>query len=165
MRTSAGLCLCLVILISCEGGLTVPPDIEPGIVGLLTAPSSWPSQTDSVKTLWIFASQIYPLDSSKVVAGIFNSQILLYPALDQSLPYGFTSLDYNFPLTPATYYYIGVLQRFGDNVVDPRSYRVVGVYENPQNPSEPGVITIREFQVLTGINIMINFVNPPPQPF
>lgn len=165
MLMRAGLCLSLLLLISCEGGLTVPPDIEPGIVGRLSAPVSWPPQIDSVKTLWIFASQIYPLDSSKVVAGIFNGQILLYPALDQTLPYGFTSLDYNFPLTPATYYYVGVLQRFGDLLLDPKSYRVVGVYENPQNPSEPGVITIREFQVMTGINITINFLNPPPQPF
>ena len=159
------LVIVFVFLVSgCDGGLTLPPEIQPGISGTLTVNSGWPPQ-DSVQTLWIFASQIYPIDSAKVVTGIFQNKILLYPAIDKSLPYNFGTLAYNFPLPPATYYYIGVLQRFGTNLVDPKSYKVVGVYSDSLNPLLPKPLEVKELEVLPGINLTIDFYNLPPQPF
>lgn len=148
----------------CEGGLTLPPRIQPGISGTLTVNGAWPPQ-DSVQTLWIFASQIFPIDSAKVVSGILENKILLYPAIDKSLPYNFSTLSYNFPLPPATYYYFGVLQRFGPNLVDPKSYKVVGVYSDSLNPLLPATLEVRELEVLPGVNLTIDFYNLPPQPF
>ena len=152
------------ILLSCDGGLTLPPDIEPGLSGLLTVQGTWPPQ-DSVQTLWIFASQIFPIDSSKVASGILSNQILLYPSIIESLPYNFSSRSFNFALPPATYYYIGVLQRFGDNTLDPNSYRVVAVYSDETTPGIPKTITIRDYEVVSGVNLTIDFYNLPPQPF
>ncbi len=156
--------LTTLFLLSCDGGLTLPPDIEPGLSGVLTVQGPWPVQ-DSVKTLWIFASQIYPIDSSKVASGILTNQILLYPSIAESLPYNFTMLAFNFPLPPGTYYYIGLLQRFGDNLLDPKSYRVVGVYSDAGSPGIPKTVTVREFEVVTSVNLTIDFYNLPPQPF
>jgi len=152
------------ILLSCDGGLTLPPDIEPGLSGLLTVQGTWPPQ-DSVKTLWIFASQIFPIDSSKVASGILSNQILLYPSIIESLPYNFSSRSFNFALPPATYYYIGVLQRFGDNTLDPNSYRVVGVYSDETTPGIPKTVTVRDYEVVSEVNLTVNFYNLPPQPF
>ncbi|HLA68601.1 MAG TPA: hypothetical protein VJN65_02780 [Bacteroidota bacterium] len=152
------------ILLSCDGGLTLPPEVEPGLSGSLTVQGPWPPQ-DSVKTLWIFASQIFPLDSSKIASGILANKILLYPSIAESLPYNFTSLSFNFALPPATYYYVGVLQRFGDNLLDPNSYRVVGVNSDPGSPGIPRTVTVQEFEVVTGMNVTIDFYNLPPQPF
>lgn len=155
--------LCSVLL-SCDGGLTLPPDIEPGLSGALTVQGAWPPQ-DSVKTLWIFASQIFPIDSSKVASGILTNKILLYPSIVESLPYNFSSLSFNFALPPGTYYYIGVLQRFGEGLLDPKSYRVVGVYSDVGSPGIPRTVAVHEFEVVSGVNVTIDFYNLPPQPF
>lgn len=153
-----------VILLSCEGGLTLPPDVEPGLAGLLTVQGTWPP-LDSVKTLWIFASQIYPIDSSKVASGILSNQILLYPSIAESLPYNFSSRNFNFALPPATYYYVGVLQRFDINMLDPNHYRVVAVYSDQATAGVPKAITVHDYEVISGVNLTIDFYNLPPQPF
>jgi hypothetical protein len=129
------------LLMSCDGGLTLPPDVEPGIIGTMEVSGPWPP-VDSVKTLWLFASQIFPIDSTKVVTGILDGRIVVYPSLSQSLPYNVSSQPFQMALPPSRYLYIGVLQRHGDNLFDPASYRVVGV-----------------------LSIQIDFYNLPPQPF
>lgn len=151
-----------VALMACDEGLA--PDVDPGISGTLTVVGPWPPQ-DSVKTLWIFASQIYPIDSSKVVAGIVQSRILVYPSLEKSLPYNVNVQSFRFDLPPSTYFYIGVLQRFGDSLFDPKSYRVVGVLTDPGNPQEPRVVTISDDKVVANLSITVDFYNLPPQPF
>ena len=131
----------------------------------MTVTGAWPPQ-DSVDAVWLFASQIYPLDSSLVFAGIFQGKIHVYPSLVESLPIGFDTLSYSFRLPPETYFYIGVLQRFvpgADLNID--NYRVVGVYSDPASPNQPLSVRVRDFEVAAGINILINFTNPPPQPF
>ncbi len=153
-----------ILLSSCDGGLALPPDVEPGIAGVLTVQGPWPPP-DSVKTLWVFASQIFPIDSSKVATGILTNKILLYPSIAESLPYNITVRPFNFALPPATYYYIGVLQRFGDNLLDPKSYRVVGVFSDTSGVGFPRIVEVRDFEVVTGVNIVIDFYNLPPQPF
>lgn len=156
--------IAIFLLPSCDGGLTLPPKTEPGLAGIITVQGPWP-QMDSVKTLWIFASQIFPLDSSKVASGILSNQILLYPSIAESLPYNFTVRSFNFALPPTTYYYVGVLQRFGDDLLDPNSYRVVGVYSDSAAPGIPKAITVHEYEVVGGINLSVDFYNLPPQPF
>lgn len=148
---------------SCDGGLTLP-EVEPGIAGTITVVSPWPPE-DSVKTLWLFASQIYPLDSATVVSGIIQGTIVVYPSLNQSLPYNVNVQSFRFPLQPATYLYIGVLQRFGSSFVDPKSYRVVGVLEDPGNPLLPRAVTVRPEEEITGLMIIVDFYDLPPQPF
>jgi hypothetical protein len=152
------------LLISCDGGLTLPPDVEPGIVGTMVVSGPWPPE-DSVKTLWLFASQIFPIDSSKVVTGILDGRIVVYPSLLESLPYNVSTQPFQMALPPSRYLYIGVLQRHGDNLFDPASYRVVGVLWDEENPTEPRALTVRDFEVISGLAIQIDFYNLPPQPF
>jgi hypothetical protein len=156
--------IAIVFLVACDGGLSLPPDIQPGITGTLTVQGAWPPP-DSIQTLWIFASQIFPIDSAKVVTGILENKIHLYPAIDQSLPYNFRTQTFNFALPPGTYYYIGVLQRFGSSLVDPKSYKVVGVYTDPGNPLQPLTVQVKELEVVPGIDMTVDFYNLPPQPF
>jgi len=158
------LAIAFLVMLSCDGGLTLPPDTEPGLTGVITVQGPWPP-VDSVKTLWIFASQIFPIDSSKVASGIITNQILLYPSIAESLPYNFISLSFNFALPPATYYYVGILQRFGDNLLDPNSYRVVGVFSDSTSAGIPKTVTVHEYEVVSGINMAVDFYNLPPQPF
>lgn len=165
MRT-VGLLLVAVLLLSCEPGLSPPPDIEPGCGGTIVfEKGTWP-RADSLFNLWVFASQTYPLDSTKVFEGMFSNPptIYLYPSIDQNLPFFVDSVSYAFPLPPASYRYIGVLQRFADQI-SVRSLRVVGVYGTKSDPPLPIPVVVTEFQFIRGININVNFHKLPPQPF
>lgn len=158
--------LLAIALLACDGGLALPPDVEPGFGGIIRfAPGTWPPR-DSLNNLWLFASQIYPIDSNKVFAGILGSPptIFLYPSIEQNLPYYEDSIAYSFNVPPSTYPYVGVIQRFADDL-NIRSFRVVGVYATSANPPAPISIVVRDFQFVTDISFTVNFHNPPPQPF
>jgi hypothetical protein len=44
-------------------------------------------------------------------------------------------------------------------------FRVVGFYKDPANLTQPGSVIINENNQVKGINIQVDFRNPPPQPF
>ncbi len=152
------------LLLSCDGGLTPPPAFDPGFGGTITF-ESWPP-SDSLVNVWLFASQIYPLDSIKIFEGLFTTRkIFLYPGLTQSLPRYVDSVAYSFaPLEVGYYRYIGIIQQFNMQL-SIRSFRVVGVYKNPADTLLPGEVDVRDFSFMSGINIKANFRNLPPQPF
>lgn len=150
--------------LSCDGGLTLPPDVQPGIEGTITVSGQWPP-VDSVESLLLFASQVFPLDSSKVVAGIIDGRISIYPSLTGSLPRNFSSQQFSMPLPPGTYLYVGLLQRHGDIIVNAESYTVVGVLRDDVNPMNPRTVIVRDFEVISGLTIQVDFYNLPPQPF
>lgn len=167
MRFLVLMILCL-LLTACDGGLAPPPPIELGFSGTVYfTPGSWP--TDSLINLWIFASQIYPLDSAKVYSGLFASPatIFAYPSLSGSLPFYIDSLSYSFPLHSGTYKYVGVIQQTSFDLAGHgiRVLRVVGFYKDPTNLSQPGTVEVNESAQVKGININVDFRNPPPQPF
>jgi hypothetical protein len=165
MRKLLPLALSLLIL-SCDHGLAPPPPVEPGFGGTIYfEKGSWPP-TDSLVNLWIFASQVFPLDSEKVFTGIFASPptIYLYPAFDKNLPFHVDSVAYTFALPPAEYKYVGVIQRIADEITI-KSMKVVGVYGTADDPPIPIKVFVTETSFTSGVNIRVNFRKPPPQPF
>jgi hypothetical protein len=159
--------LCL-LLTACDSGLAPPPPLELGFSGTVYfTPGSWP--TDSLISLQIFASQIYPLDSAKVYSGLFASPntIFVYPSLSVSLPFYDTTLSYSFPLHAGTYKYVGVIQQTSIDLAGYgiRVFRVVGFYKDSTNFSQPGIVEVNDTAWVKGINIDVDFRNPPPQPF
>ena len=159
---------CLLSL-SCDAGLAPPPPVELGFSGTVYfSPGSWPK--DSLNSLWIFASQIYPLDSAKVYSGLFSvpNTIFLYPSFTQSLPLSeVDSIPYSFPLNAGTYKYIGVIQQVSPDLITLgiRVFRVVGFYKDSTNRSQPGTVIVQDNYQVKGININVDFRNSPPQPF
>jgi len=156
--------LLVLLLASCEGGLTLPPLIEPAMEGTITVVSPWPPQ-DSVKNLWLFASQIFPVDSANIFTGIFSGSIIIYPglSLDSTLAYNVNAQTFHARVPPGTYYYIGILARHGDQFLETSSYRVVGILE--ESPGQPRTVIVREYEVVSGLEITVDFYNLPPQPF
>ncbi len=155
-----------VLLLSCDHGLAPLPPVEPGFGGTIYfAKETWPP-ADSLVNLWVFASQIFPLDSEKVFQGLFSDppKIYLYPAFDKNLPFFGDSVSYAFSLPPATYFYVGVLQRTA-NDINIRSLRVVGMYGTSDLPPLPIPVVVSDASFLTGIDIRVNFRKPPLQPF
>lgn len=160
--------LCL-LLAACDGGLAPPPPLELGFSGTVYfTPGSWPP-SDSLISLLIFASQVYPLDSAKVYSGLFGSPstIFAYPSLSGSLPFYVDSLSYSFPLRSGTYKYVGVIQQTNSDLAGHgiRVFRVVGFYKDSINLSQPGVVVVNDSAQVKGVNIDIDFRNLPPQPF
>jgi hypothetical protein len=159
---------CLLFL-SCDAGLAPPPPAELGFSGTVYfTPDSWPK--DSLISLWIFASQIYPLDSAKVYSGLFSvpNTIFLYPGITQSLPLlEVDSIPYSFPLSSGSYKYVGVIQQVSPDLINLgiRVFRVVGFYKDSTNLSQPGSVRVNDNYQVKGININVDFRNPPLQPF
>lgn len=159
-----------IFLAGCDGGLSPTPSAEPGLSGTVYfAKNTWPgtpASPDSLVNLWIFASMDYPLDSNSVLTGILYSppRIFVYPSLDQNLPSYVDSVQYFFPLKTAFYKYIGIIQHTQPDF-NIRSFRVVGFAKSVSDSTQPLQVEIREGQIVSGVNISVNFYKLPPQPF
>ena len=156
----------LFCFLACDGGLQPDVPIQPGFGGTIRfAQNSWPP-IDSLVNLWVFASQIYPLDSTSVFAGLFAQppQIFLFPTDRERVALNVDSADFFFPLPPSTYEYVGILQHFSASL-NIRSFRVVGFYPDPVNPTQPLSVLVKDGQQVAGINMNVDFRNPPSQPF
>ena len=91
-----------------------------------------------------------------------------------SIPYGsktfsYNSIDNNFipslQASPGDYRYIVVAQsKTPDISTNRKDWVVVGVYTTSGDQSKPGTMTIRDGIITTGIDINVDFNNPPPQP-
>ena len=158
--------ICVTFFWGCDGGLQ-PSEIQPGFGGTIRfAGGYWPP-ADSLVNLWLFASQVYPLDSTLVFRGIISNPpyIFISPGFSGTLATDqVDSLAYVFLVPPGTYRYVGVVQRLRNDFYV-QSLRVVGIYGVPGNPAQPGVFTVQENQFVDQINIPVDFLNPPPQPF
>jgi hypothetical protein len=155
-----------ILLIGCDRGLEPPPPAELGFAGTVYFVGTWPPDS-TIISLWIFASQIYPIDSTRVISGLLSSPrtIFLYPSMSQSLPTHIDSIDYSFPLPAAVYKYIGVIQQVSAITNGIRAFRVVGFYKDSTDILQPGIVRVNEEKQVEGINITVDFDNPPPQPF
>jgi hypothetical protein len=166
------LVLCTITWMSCDGGLSPTPPPKPGFSGTVYfAKGTWPGSPtlpDSLSNLWIFASQIYPLDSSLVINGLYFSSpptIFLYPSTGDNLPFYVDSVQYFFPLPVGTYKYIGVIQHITPDFNSIRSLRVVGFAKEPADSALPLQTQVIDGSITSGININVDFHSPPLQPF
>jgi len=158
--------LSCIFLFSCNGGLEPVIPVEPGFGGTIYfAPGSWPP-ADSLVSVWLFASQIYPLDSTTVFSGILSSppQIFLYPAISQSLPFNVDSVEYRIDVPVGTYKYIGILHQF-NTVLNIHSFHVVSFLPDSLHPSSPRILEIHDGEYVGNIDLHVDFRSLPPQPF
>ncbi len=154
--------LILLLVIGCDHGIA--PRIEPprtGFGGKVIFQNNWP--TDVYQTRVVAFR-----DTIKTVADFIN-----YIAfISDTIPYGITEYNYasdKNPLispSPGTVLkYIVVAQSVVPNPLPRRQdWRVAGVYYSPSNPSVYGSVTIEEGKFKTGIDIVVDFNNPPIQP-
>jgi len=169
--TKGILALCAIVWMSCDGGLSPTPAPKPGISGTVYfAKGTWPgtpSSPDSLANLWVFASQVYPLDSSLVISGLFSNPptIFLYPSVIENLPFYADSVQYSFSLPVGTYKYVGVIQHISPDYNTIRTLRVVGLAKDPADSTSPRRVQVLDGLVTPGIDINVDFHNPPPQPF
>ena len=157
----------VITLAGCDGGLAPPVAEKPGFGGTIRfVRSTWPP-ADSIFGLWMFTSQTVPSDSSAIFAGLFADPptIYLYPGLTGSLSeVPLDSVSYAIYPAAGTYVYTGIIQ-LTTSTISAGGLRVVGLYLKPGPGFVPETLRVESSEFLTGIDISVDFHNPPPQPF
>lgn len=87
----------------------------------------------------------------------------------RSQEYVYNSVENNFiplfQLAAGDYKYIAVAQSKTPEIsLDRKDWVIVGVYNIGGDQSRPKTLTILTGQVTTGVDIIVDFNNPPPQP-
>lgn len=153
----------LGVVVSCDGGFA-PPDREEGppyITGLITY-RNWPPVDSIVDLRFVLFKNFPPGD---IVQEVLSGTAVVYPAIgDTSLvPFLVDSLRYGFSAPAGTYAYVVVAQQFGPNIIS--DWRAVGQYDLDADPAFPSPVTLTEGDTTRGVNIPVDFANPPPTPF
>lgn len=155
--------LTALLLIRCDGGLAPNgPEEGPGYVRGLITYRNWPP-SDSLRDLRIVLFKTFPPDN--IVSSVLSGNAVVYPPLgDTSLvPFYVDSLRFGFSLPAGTYPYVIVAQQYGPAVT--RQWRPVGQYDLDSDLAIPSPVTIVGGDTLSGVDIAVDFDNPPPMPF
>jgi hypothetical protein len=154
----------LLLLDGCDHGLEPSRPVQPGLSGLIRFQGTWPADTLEIR---LIASQAWRKFTSftEIITLVINTDsVKIYPApVDTGLPMGRDSVSYEFPVPPSKYRYIAVVQRFGINPL--ADWRIIGVFDGETATQMPVDVVVPTDQVVPNINILVDFDNPPPQPF
>ncbi len=154
----------ILTLSSCDMGLAPKePSKKSYISGQISykgGRASWPLP-DSVLEIRLVAFKNYPLsDSSSILKELTDGNA--YFTID-TLPRFVDKADYSLEIIdpPALLKYIAVAQRYGNLF----QWRVIGVYSETGDNTKPSTVMVNPGDSLTNINIEVDFLNLPPQPF
>ncbi len=157
----------LSFLGGCDKGIEPLPPVSPGPTGFsgkVTFTGNWP--TDIKRThVVVFRNPIlssgdfFPPNLSFVIDSIPNgTKEFTYNSINNNFISSFT-------LAPGSYKYIVVAQSKTPTLsLNRKDWFVVGVYTTSGDQSKPGTMTIQQGYMTTGIDINVDFSNPPPQP-
>jgi hypothetical protein len=168
MRTLAViLALSLGLTAGCDRGLA-PLNEPSGFSGLITF-KNWPSDPNTVLELRLVAFTNYPSDSVAIFPALLAGQAVVYPPVGatgfakyvDSIPYTFTTSGSTLQIT--TYRYIAIAQRYGTNFF--ADWKPCGVYTLGPGPFDPAPVPVLLHRVATGVDITVDFNNPPPKPW
>jgi hypothetical protein len=163
----------LIILISavfifrCDGGIEPEPvksDGPTGFKGAVTFTGNWPAGVKRTH-LVVFKKPIQKTDDFFPPNLSFVSDSIPYG----SLAFNYNSLENNFlpilQLGEGTYSYVVVAQSKTEEIsFERKDWYVVGVYCNNGDQASPKELILRPGEITEGVNIKVDFNNPPPQP-
>ena len=157
----------LFFLIRCDKGIEPNPvddSGETGFSGLVTFKGEWPAGVTRTH-LVVFRNPL-------VSAGDFSVENIGF--ISNEITYGSSEFQYNsidnsistlITLAPGEYSYIVVAQSYTPDLsLDRKDWVVVGVYTATGDQNDPGKMIINKGHVTSGVNITVDFNNPPPQP-
>lgn len=139
------------------------PPVQPGFGGTIYFASPWPHPpSDSVYDIRVVAFHNYP--SQNIFSEVLTGQAKVFPPIGAASPPFFVdSLSYTFDLdSSATFQYVAVAMQYGPNVFT--DWKVVGVYGDPLDVGNRESVVVPANTFVNGINIYVNFKNPPPTP-
>ena len=149
---------------ACDQGLEPEPPPQYGITGKIFF-RNWPPP-DSVGELAVAALKDYPQQNP--IAEILNGIITGRAVYDfPQYSYGDSVGKYQLlisPLSPGSVAYVAVGRLIGSDFTNPSHWRIAGVYYAPGDTSRPGTVFVPGDQIVQGVDITVDFLNPPPQP-
>ncbi|NOX36706.1 MAG: hypothetical protein GXO78_04135 [Calditrichaeota bacterium] len=152
----------LIGLLGCNQGLS-PEAAGPSITGISGTIyfKNWPP-ADSLFDLRLVVFKTFPPEN--IVEAVVNQEAFAYPPITQKegLPLNVQQTDYLMELPPGRYEYIVVAWQYGPNVFS--DWRAAGQYDTDEDPN-PTAVDIQEGELLTNIDIDVDFENLPPSPF
>jgi len=167
MRRTAFL-LALLILwgAGCDKGLE-PLNEPSGFSGVIRF-KNWPPP-DSMLELRLVAFEQYPSDTSNIIRSLLSGEAVVYPPVGatgfakfvDSIPYVFSNEGAVIKVTK--YDYVVVAHRYGTNFL--ADWKPAGVYTTTPNSFEPAPVLVLLHRIIPGINIEVDFNNPPPKPW
>ncbi len=154
------------LIAGCDKGIE-PEPIKTGVTGFsgkVTFIGNWPADIKRThvvlfKNAITTSADFFPPNLSFVI---------------DSIPYRTTSFTYNsvdnnfiplFTLAPGDYKYLVVAQSKTDVLsLNRKDWFIVGIYNVGNDQSKPKTLTILDREMTTGVDIIVDFNNPPPQP-
>ena len=163
------LILILSLISGCDKGIepepetTFPPG-QMGFSGKVTFTGGWPAGIKRTHIV-IFKNQIQTSDDFFPPNLAFVIDSISY----RSIQFTYNSVNNNFipifQIAPGDYQYIVVAQsRTQDISLERKDWFIVGIYYKNNDRSRPGTMTIQDGRMTTGIDVYVDFNNPPPQP-
>jgi hypothetical protein len=155
-----------LIASGCTHGLEPPPvpTAQPGFGGTVYFISSWPHPpVDSVYDIRVVAFYSYP--PQNILTAVLDSQVLVYPPIGPgTTPKLFVdSMSYLLDVTsPKTFKYVAVAMEYGPNYET--DWKVVGAYGYSHGIGAPDSVVIPPNTFVNGIDVNVDFKNPPPNP-
>ncbi len=161
--TRIGVQVSIVVLLtlgalSCDHGLAPITKQEPGFGGRIQVTGNWPA-SDSLQDFRIIAFREYPprdlLLEILANRAIFSDKL---PFHEREIRYSVKSLG-----LIGSFAYVVAAQQYGPRVE--QDWRAVGVHTRTGDPTHPSAIVLEADRFLDGIDLIVNFVDLPPQPF
>jgi hypothetical protein len=153
-----------VALLSCDKGIAPSPSQAPPVVtgwmeGMIHC-QHWPP-ADSLLDLRLVAFKVFP--PGDIIAEVQTGRAVVYPPIGGSaLPFYVDSIAYLFSLPVGTFQYVVVAQQYGPSIL--ADWRAVGQFDLDSNYATVSPVTIVERDTARGIDINVDFSNPPPPP-
>jgi hypothetical protein len=164
------LCSLLSFIAGCDKGIEPEPQDatqsgKTGFSGKVTFTGNWPAGIKRTH-LVVFrnviqsSSDFPPPNLAFVIDSIpYRSAVFDYNSIDNNIQFSILKLGLG------DYSYVVVAQsKTPDLSLDRKDWFIVGIYYNGNDKSKPGVMTIQNGQMTNGININVDFSNPPQQP-
>ena len=154
----------IISLISCDKGIEPYPDevvsVESGFEGKVTFVGDWPEGI--TRTYLVVFTEPSKFD-------INTLYFLIGPIPYGTREYNYNSIDNNSGLIPKLevrdYPYVIVAQSKTPELSLLRDdWTVAGIYFNEGDTTTPGLLKIEEGKIITGVDIICDFNNPPVQP-
>jgi hypothetical protein len=153
----------IVLFIGCDHGIA--PRVEPprtGFSGKITFKNNWPSD--------IYQTRVVAFRETIKTVADFN--IFNIGFISDTIPYGINEFVFESDKNPfiepqagTVLKYIVVAQAIVPSPLPRREdWRVAGIYLDPNDSTKYGFVKIEEGIFKRGIDILVDFNNPPVQP-
>jgi len=153
--------------LACSHGLEPPvtPAVKPGFGGTVYFSNWLHPPADSVYDIRVVAFYNYP--PQDILSEVLSGKAKVYPPISGAAAQLFVdSLSYTFNLdSSATFQYVAVAMRDSLNLFLSSSWKVAGVYGDSLSVGVRKNVVVPANTFVNGINIYVDFKNPPPAPF